>query len=77
MVPAGKLDPLVCVEVNEETVQLSLAVGAVQVATLLQVPGAMFMVISEGMPEITGAILSLTVMVKEAVLTFPEASVAV
>lgn len=75
--PAGKVDPLVWLEVRDAMPQLSLAVGAVQVATLSQVPIAIFMVMLEGVPVMTGSSLSLTVMVNEPVAMLPAASVAV
>lgn len=75
--PTGKVDPLVPEAVKEESVQLSLAVGAVQVTTLPQVPAETVVTILLGIPEMVGRIPSVMVTVKEAVVTFPEASVAV
>lgn len=75
MVPTGNDEPMAWSAVKV-TLQLSLAVGAVQVTVLLQ-PDVTFCVMFEGIPEMVGLILSFTVMVKEAVLIFPEASVAV
>ena len=61
----------------KETVQLSLAVGAVQVTTALQLAAPVLVVMLVGMPLKVGLILSLMVMVNELVVTLPEASVAV
>jgi hypothetical protein len=47
--------------------QLSVAVGAVQLATLLQALVAVLMVILEGQFTITGGVLSWVVMVKVVV----------
>lgn len=75
--PTGKVDPLVLVDVNEDKVQLSLAVGAVQVTTLPQVPAVTLVVILLGIPEMVGTIPSVMVTVNELVAVLPEGSVAV
>ena len=76
VVPTGNAEPLVCEEVNEERVQLSLAVGAVHVTVLLQ-PDTTLCVMFEGIPLMVGFTLSFTVTVNEPVAVLPEASVAV
>jgi hypothetical protein len=77
VVPTGKVAPLVWVEVNELTLQLSPAVGAVQVTTLPQVPAVTFCVMFEGIPLMVGKILSTMVTVNEPVAVLPDGSVAV
>ena len=59
--------------------QLSLAVGAVHVATWSQVsrPAPVVRLMFPGSPAITGLVSSTTVTVKLAVSTFPAASLAV
>jgi len=59
------------------TLQLSVAVGSVQVTAVVQRPASVFWVMSAGVPEMTGSSLSTTVMSKEAVVTLLEVSVAV
>lgn len=76
MVPTGNEEPLVLEDVNEDNVQLSLAVGAVQVTVLLQ-PDVTFCVMFEGIPEMVGLMASTMVTVKDAVAVFPDGSVAV
>jgi hypothetical protein len=71
-----KLVPEVLLLVNVPPLQLSVNVGAVQVATASHDPFA-FRVMLEGHPLITGAVLSTTVTLKEHVAIFPAASVAV
>lgn len=63
MVPTGKAEPGACELVNVDTLQLSLGVGAVQVAVQVQ-PVTTGKVMSAGMPLMVGAILSTTVTVK-------------
>ena len=58
-------------------VQLSIAVGAVQVTTAEHAEAFVLVVISEGHPLITGAVLSLTITFNEQVDVFPLVSVAV
>ena len=77
MVPTGKASPLLWSEVNVSMEQLSAAVGAVQVTTALQLPASLEAVRSPGLPLMTGASLSVTVMVKLAVDELPWMSVAV
>ena len=78
VVPTGKALPEAgpAVRTMEAPEQLSLTVGAVQVATALQEAPALRLM-SLGQPAITGAVLSATVTVKEQVLVLPAASVAV
>jgi predicted secreted protein len=61
------------------TPQLSLAVGAVQVAVWLQavLPIPVFTDMFDGQPVITGTVLSATVTVKLQVAVLPAASTAV
>lgn len=75
VVPRGKELPGAFVVVRV-TLQLSLAVGAVQVTVLLQ-PAVTLCVMLEGIPEIVGLILSTIVTVNDPAAVFPEASVAV
>jgi len=58
------------------TEQLSLAVGADQVAVAVHPAPALRLMLA-GHPAITGAVLSVTVTVKEQVALLPLASVAV
>ena len=58
------------------TPQLSAKVGDVQFTTAWQLAFALT-VLFEGHPEIVGAMLSITVTLKEHVAIFPAASVAV
>ena len=57
--------------------QASVAVGAVQVTTASQVVALAVTEKSAGHPANTGAVLSVTVTVKEQVLWFPLPSLAV
>ena len=66
--------PAVCA--MEAPEQLSLTVGAVQVATALQEAPALRLILL-GHAAVTGAVLSTTVTVNEHVLVLPTASVAV
>ncbi len=75
--PTGKVDPLVLEAVKEESVQLSLAVGAVQVTTFPQVPAETVVTILLGIPEMVGRIPSVMVTVNELVVVLPDGSVAV
>lgn len=75
--PTGNVDPLVLEAVKEASVQLSLAVGAVQVTTFPQVPAVTLVTILLGIPEMVGRIPSVMVTVKELVAVLPEGSVAV
>ncbi len=59
------------------TVQLSVAVGGVQVAVAEQVPVVADKVILDGVPVMVGPCVSLMVTVNEQVETLPAASVAV
>ena len=78
VVPMGKAlpeaGPAVCA--MEAPEQLSLTEGAVQVAIALQEAPAKRLILL-GHAAITGAVLSVTVTVKEQVLVLPAASVAV
>lgn len=76
VVPTGKVEPLVWVEVTVATPQLSVIVGSAHVTTAEQVPGVTLTVISLR-PEIVGAVLSLIVTLKLWVVMFPAASVSV
>jgi len=64
-------------EASVASVQLSVAVGAVQVATPSQLPASLAWVMSAGMPAMTGSSLSVTVTSKDIVELLPLASVAV
>jgi hypothetical protein len=76
VVPLVKVLPELLVLVNVPPLQLSVNVGAVQVATASHDAFALTVMFA-GQPEITGAVLSTTVTVKEHVAIFPAASVAV
>jgi hypothetical protein len=65
VVPIGKLNPLAGPARVKVAEQLSVAVGAVQVATAPQAPGAAVNTISVGQPLSNGACVSITVTVKE------------
>jgi hypothetical protein len=79
VVPTGKEDPLagplVWVKINPA--QLSLAAGATQLTTALQLPGFDETVIFDGQDVKTGNSLSVTVTVNEQIAVLPTASVAV
>ena len=81
MVPTGKLAPLTCDFVQTrfpDVVQLSVAVGSVQVAAPVHKPAALDIVILIGHSLITGFWLSVTVTVKlHSLLVIPASSVAV
>ena len=70
------MSPLLCVEVRV-AVQLSEAVGAVQLTAAEQLPASAVCVMSAGTPLMTGVSLSWTVTVKVAVVVLPLTSVAV
>lgn len=76
MVPTGNDDPDALEGVKLAIAQLSEAVGAVQLTAAAQKPASLLVVMFDGMPEITGNSVSLTVMVKFDVVTFPFTSVA-
>lgn len=77
--PIGKADPLGKPAVWETSSpgQLSVAVGAVQVAMAVHWPGSVGMVILAGHDVNTGVVASVTVTVKLQVEELPAASVAV
>ena len=77
MVPKAKVSPESWVEVKLVTLQLSSAVGADQVTSALHKPASLDTVMLAGVPEIAGACVSLTVMVKLDVVTLLAASVDV
>ena len=77
VVPNANTEPEACVVVKVTPAQLSVAVGAVQVTVALQEPVVLPAVMFAGIPEITGAALSITVMICVAVVKLPAASVAV
>lgn len=77
VVPTGKDEPETAVGISEETLQLSEAVGAVHVTVAAHVPAATFVVMLEGIPEITGSVTSFTVTVKLALVVCEAASIAV
>jgi hypothetical protein len=76
VVPRLNVDPDVCVLVKVEREQLSVAVGAFQVATPLHDALADRMMF-DGHPAITGFILSVTITLNVQVVVLPPASVAV
>src|ERR1044071_1175930 len=80
VVPTGKVSPGLWLEVRTTPGQLSLAVGAVQLATWLQVsrPGAVNTVVLPGQPLIVGGSLSVTVTSKlQGVLPLESLAVTV
>jgi hypothetical protein len=77
VVPTGKLEPGAKFGEKLAIEQLSLAVGAVQLAVCAQVPGAAFTEMFAGVPVIAGGCVSETVTVKLAIAVFPAPSVAV
>ena len=74
VVPTESGLPEVWDEVNVATAQLSDAVGSVHVTAVSHSAGGGSNVMSAGMPEIVGAVLSVTVTLNEAVPVFPEVS---
>ena len=64
-------------ELVSVTLQLSLAVGAVQFTVAWQLSASMVWVMSPGMSLMVGEIVSSTVTLKLSVVTFPAPSVAV
>ena len=75
--PTANVAPGLWVDVKLVTAQLSEAVGAVQVTAALQSPASLVCVMSSGVLAMAGASLSVTVMVKLAVVVLPAASTAV
>ena len=75
--PTAKASPLLWVEVNVATPQLSLAEGAGQLTTAEQLPASLDWLTLDGIPEITGASSSVTVTAKLAEVELPAASMAV
>jgi hypothetical protein len=76
VVPIENSDPDVWLLLRLESEQLSVAVGAVQVAAALHDPFADKVMVA-GHPVITGLVLSITITLNVQVAVFPEASVAV
>jgi hypothetical protein len=76
VVPSVNELPDARVVVNVTAPQLSLAIGAIQVAMALQVESAES-VMFDGQPLITGLVISTTVTLKVQVDVFPAPSVAV
>ena len=74
--PVLKVEPLAGLQTTGETAQLSVAPGAVQLATAAQRPGAVFWLILAGQ-VIDGFSVSLTVTSNWQVLLLPAPSVAV
>ena len=70
MIPRGNVAPGTLLLVNVERVQLSVAVGAVQLTTASQEEFAKTDIL-EGHPVITGSTSSFTVTVKEQFAVFP------
>ena len=76
VVPIENWCPGLCVVDSVTVVQLSVAMGGVQLTLALHNALAVT-VMSEGHAVITGAVLSSTITLNVHVETFPEASVAV
>ena len=79
VVPTGNTSPELCVLETDTATQLSVAVGAVHVATWSHVvlPAPVVTETSAGQLDTTGAVLSITVMVVLQVLLAPFESVTV
>ena len=77
MVPTAKVSPLLWVEVNVDTAQLSDAVGSVQLTAAEQLPASLVCVMSAGMPLMVGSSSSVTVTLKVDEVVLPWMSVAV
>src|SRR6266571_3042952 len=75
--PFAKAVPLAGMQTTEALPQLSLAVGAVKVATAVHWPASVFFTMLAGQAAMTGASLSLTVTLKVQALVLPLPSVAV
>ena len=67
MIPTGKIDPDRRSEVRELILQLSEAVGSIQLTNAVQSPEAADSVMSAGMFEIAGACVSVTTISTAAV----------
>src|SRR5690606_40733380 len=76
VVPIGNTSPLLC-ELDNDTEQLSDAVGAVHVTTAPHELASVLNVISVGQSAITGTSVSTTVTSNEHVAVLPAPSVAV
>jgi hypothetical protein len=82
VLPTGNVSPELCVESKDVTAMLSVAVGSLQVTTI-PLGTSVSMVMSEGIPEITGGSVSVggsvkvTVTVNDKSAEFPAASDAV
>src|SRR5690606_13774004 len=76
VVPIGNTSPLLC-ELDNDTEQLSDAVGAVHVTTASHELASVLNVISVGQFAITGTSVSTTVTSNEHVAVLPAPSVAV
>ncbi len=80
VVPTGKRSPGLCERTNVGVLQLSVAVGSVQVTAASQVvaPTAVVpVIVPVGQPEMTGASVSITVTVCVAVVVYPLENIAV
>ena len=75
--PTAKVSPLLWVEVNVDTAQLSDAVGSVQLTAAEQLPASLVCVMSAGMPLMVGSSSSVTVTLKVDEVVLPWMSVAV
>jgi hypothetical protein len=77
VVPMGKVSPGSCDDTRVTNPQLSVAIGAVQVATASHSSSATSSISATGQPEITGSTSSTTITLKVHVAIFPAGSVAV
>ena len=77
VLPTAKEAPLLWLDVNVVTPQLSAAVGAVQETRAAQSPASLLWEMSIGMPEMLGFSSSVMVMSKEVDVLLPQSSVAV
>src|SRR5436309_1082657 len=75
--PFAKAAPLTGKQTTEALPQLSLAVGAVKLATAVHWPASVLFTMLAGQAAMTGASLSLTVTLKVQALVLPLPSVAV
>src|ERR1051325_6312479 len=74
--PLAKAVPVAGEQTTEAVPQLSLAVGAVKVATAVHWPTSVFFTMFAGQAAMTGASVSLTVTVNVQALVLPLPSVA-
>ena len=77
VVPTGNWDPEEWLGINDAMLQLSSAIGSLQVTVALQSPASATVVMLAGTPDRVGGWISFTVTRKDAAVLFPLKSVAV